>query len=91
MSGYVNGRIKHGGSTYKFQAKVFDHGSDHGIGEGKVSYLSIKEEGGLFNLDSFRGEDRWVMHYDRGWKRLPEDRDIGVVKKAKGFLERGRW
>jgi hypothetical protein len=45
---------------YNFTAKLFDEGSDYGIGKGRVSKLEIK-------LGSRR-----VVNYDRGWDINPE-------------------
>jgi hypothetical protein len=44
---------------FRFQAKVFDAGSEFGIGEGCVSKLSVWDA------------DREIIGYDRGWGKKP--------------------
>ena len=45
---------------YRFQAKLFDEGSEFGIDEGRVSKLAIQDANG-----------DWVVNYDRGWDIEP--------------------
>lgn len=52
----VNGR------AYTYLAKVYETGSEFGIGGGRVSKLDIR--------DAETGET--VAHYDRGWDMNPE-------------------
>src|SRR5215467_12004983 len=47
---------------YAFHAKVYDVGSVHGIGQGRVSKLQV------------RHGDRVVMNYERGWDQPPKSR-----------------
>lgn len=42
-------------SDYRYEAKVYDNGSEYGIYGGRVSKLSIYED------------DEVIVHYDRGW------------------------
>ena len=65
---------------YSFKAKVYDVGSIFGIGEGRISKLSVMHR------------DRVVMHYERGWDQVPTSRrDRKVLKEIlAGFPERGR-
>lgn len=51
-------------NSQRFQALVFDTGSEHGIGEGRISKLWVRAENGDI-----------LISYDRGWDiraRLPE-------------------
>ena len=56
MSNWVEGKV----GKYKFQAKLFDNGSIFGIDKGRVSKLSIGNEGELC-----------IVNYDRGWDKKP--------------------
>ena len=47
---------KEGKTTVGYWAKVYDEGSQYGIGEGRISKLTLKENGKvIYNYD--RGED----------------------------------
>lgn len=48
---WVNGKCE----NYDFEAKLFDEGSEFGINEGRVSKLTISDNG------------NWIVNYDRGW------------------------
>jgi hypothetical protein len=65
---------------YTFHAKVYDIGSVHGIGQGRISKLQVR-----------RG-DRVVMNYDRGWDQPPRShRDRKVLREIlAGFPDRQR-
>jgi hypothetical protein len=65
---------------YSFKAKVYDVGGIFGIGEGRISKLSVMQR------------DRVVMHYDRDWDQVPASRrDRKVLREIlAGFPERGR-
>jgi hypothetical protein len=65
---------------YTFSAKVYDIGSAHGIGGGRVSRLQVWRD------------DREVMSYDRSWDRVPGSRrDRKALKEIlAGFPDRER-
>jgi len=67
---WVSGKIE--GTKYIFSSKLFDVGSGYGINDGRVSKLSIYEDGKSF-FDSV------IVNYDRSWDVIPEteeERDI---------------
>lgn len=47
---------------YKFEAKVYDEGSDYGIDAGRISKLQVKDK-----------DNKTVAAYDRGWDVKPTD------------------
>lgn len=57
------GRIE----QYQFQAKVYDIGSKFGINNGRVSKLSLREDGVE------------IFSYDRGWDKKPSDDEHWVI------------
>jgi hypothetical protein len=72
-NGWVEGTV----DGFRFQAKVFDEGSQFGINEGRVSKLNIWDEskrlacGNIFTAS--------IVNYDRGWDIKPKkktERDI---------------
>lgn len=56
------GTIRHNGTIYTYEAKVYDVGSRYGIKGGRISKLFIKE----------RLSQKPVLHYDRGWDIRPK-------------------
>lgn len=64
-NGWVTGKVDYNGREYKFTAKVFEEGSIHGINEGRVSKLMIRNE----NTTGWYGV---FVNYDRGWDIEPE-------------------
>jgi hypothetical protein len=58
--------------SYRFQAKVYDKGSTHGINGGRVSKLAIQ---GSIDPDRIKG----VASYDRGWDIEPIDEEAFEV------------
>ncbi|GHU57340.1 hypothetical protein AGMMS49975_22740 [Clostridia bacterium] len=65
---------------YKFEAKVYDAGSKHGINGGRVSKLSIwRTENGV-KIE--------VVCYERGWDKKPaNDYDFAVFSAILACLE----
>jgi hypothetical protein len=62
LNGWVQGETTGG---YRFQAKVFDNGSEYGIDNGRVSKLEIRwADGGI------------LVNYDRGWDVKPRTPEV---------------
>ena len=57
---WKEGAILIRGKVYKYQAKVYEKGSEYGIEGGRVSKVMIKHDGEI------------VVNYDRGWDVEPE-------------------
>lgn len=57
---WKEGAILIRGKVYKYQAKVYEEGSEYGIEGGRVSKVMIKHDGEI------------VVNYDRGWDVEPE-------------------
>ena len=66
------GRIRHDGTTYTFEAKVYDVGSQYGIKGGRISKLQVKE----------LVTKKTILHYDRGWDIRPTTANAKAVLKA---------
>ena len=54
---------------YRFCAKIFDEGSIHGIDNGRVSKLEIRNDGKI------------LVNYDRGWDVKPNTPEVEAVYK----------
>jgi len=67
INNYVKGEAA-GGIT--FTAKIYDEGSVHGIDNGRVSKLDIRQGGKI------------VVNYDRGWDVKPKTPEIKTVYKG---------
>ena len=65
LSGYVQGY-----EGYRFEAKVFDAGSEFGIDYGRISKLTVLKDG------------HHVANYQRGWDIRPGAEHAGVVEKV---------
>jgi hypothetical protein len=63
-SNWVQGTINGG---YKFEAKMFDNGSEFGINKGRVSKLGISQNG------------KTLVNYDRGWDVKPQTPEVKAV------------
>ena len=57
--GWLSGYAESANGSASFNAKVYDLPSVFGIGEGRVSKLSISQG------------DNWIVNYDRGWDVVP--------------------
>lgn len=72
-SNWVSGKV----GEYTFEAKLFDTPSCHGINKGRISKLSIYNDGErLAKRDFFAA---CIINYDRGW-------DIKATKITRPFL-----
>jgi hypothetical protein len=71
-SPWVEGKVE----NYKFEAKIFDEGSEWGIEGGRVSKLTIANE-----------NDEWLVNYDRGWDIKPEEKYIEYYNAVMDLLE----
>lgn len=70
---WVKGRIVVNiNDIYDFEAKVFDTGSEYGIGNGRVSKLNLREVNSTVDL----------INYDRGWDVVPKDNNSKLALKA---------
>ena len=56
-NGWVEGIV----GPYRWQAKVYDEGSEYGINGGRVSKLAIWDK-----------KKRCIVNYDRGWDIEPK-------------------
>ena len=56
-------------NIYKYWAKVFDEGSEHGINEGRISKLTIRKA----------NETRDLYNYDRGLDLPPANDEVETV------------
>lgn len=56
---WKNGCVEIDGQLVYFEAKVYDEGSAFGVGNGRVSKLTLDTDDGL------------LAHYDRGWDVRP--------------------
>ncbi|GHU52477.1 hypothetical protein FACS1894132_02200 [Clostridia bacterium] len=69
---------------YKFEAKVYDVGSEYGINGGRVSKMSVwrkKKPGVYFTHET-------VLNYDRSWDVKPKKSDdIKAFETVHAFLE----
>jgi hypothetical protein len=74
--GWVDGKI----DGYRFQAKVYDSGSEYGIDGGRVSKLAVWDE-----RPSGVGE---FISYDRGWDKKPvTDEHSGILRAILGYFK----
>lgn len=70
---WVSGKAEYG---YKFQAKLYDEVSEHGIKGGRISKLNICKD------------DEDLVAYDRGWDIMAlDDNDLNVYDEIVDFLE----
>ena len=60
--GWIDGTI----DGMRFQARVYDEGSQYGIDEGRISKLAVWFD------DITTGKRVWVLNYDRGWDIRPK-------------------
>ena len=81
--GWVEGKI----AEWRFQAKVYDEGSDYGIDGGRVSKLAIWEEAqSSYDPDFFVKEE--ILAYDRGWDlEPPTDTHREMLRQLLAYLE----
>jgi hypothetical protein len=71
IDGYIDG--------LRFQAKVFDTGSKHGVDNGRVSKLTVWRSDTPLNA---------VLNYDRGWDKKPEnDEQEALLRELLDYLE----
>ena len=64
----------------RFQAKVFNEGSEYGINEGRVSKLMVwDEEKRQAYQDIFKAS---ILNYDRGWDIEPSSKQDREILKA---------
>ncbi len=56
-----HGILRHQGTTYTFEAKVYDNVSRYGIKGGRISKLCVKE----------KVSQKPILNYDRGWDIRP--------------------
>lgn len=79
---WVEGTIE----GFRFQAKVFNEGSEYGINEGRVSKLMVWDEAKRqANQDIFKAS---ILNYDRGWDIEPGGtHDKGILEAVLDCLE----
>lgn len=73
-SNWVKGTV----GDYTFEAKLFDNGSTYGINNGRISKLSIYNDGERVAKRNFFAA--YIVNYDRGW-------DIKPTKEAKPYFK----
>lgn len=68
-SGWTAGTVKDGEKvTARFELKVFETGSEHGIDGGKISKLYVTRAGAV------------IASYDRGWDIAPTGDGARIVE-----------
>ena len=72
--GWIEGTI----NGIRFQAKVYDEGSEFGINEGRVSKLWVRDE----------NQRQTVLNYERGWDVRPNTAaEHRLLEALLGYLE----
>ena len=69
---WERGEINYNGTTYYWEAKVYDEPSEFGIDNGRISKLCV-------SLDPSLGLNSAVINYDRGWDIYPETEEEHII------------
>lgn len=81
-NGWIDGTI----DEFRFQAKVFDEGSQYGINEGRVSKLMIWDEAKRQTCRNIFTAS--IVNYDRGWDIKPtKAADKHIFDAVLAYLE----
>lgn len=80
-SNWVDGVV----GEYKFQAKLFDEGSEYGINGGRVSKLSIRKKRTMQEKSDFLSD--CIVNYDRGWDIEPKEEYTECYNAVMELLE----
>ncbi len=76
---WFEGKVWGDDQEFRYQAKVYEVGSEYGIAKGRISKLGIQDE-----------KREWIVTYDRGWDKRPKTPlHKALVKALVGFYGKG--